>query len=597
MSETGVSFSTYTRLYKEQWKDLMEIENTAPLRSYGNRSINTTWTVSYNAIRTKNEAAANLLLLWAHLDHKTLPFWILQAGANRSRVLAKDLSVWLGDAAADEVEFLQVVRLLRSYCLIESLRGSSTHGTHPVVHQWAFHIQNKHQRVELSRLAFLVLGYAVPDKHTTEYHQKQRQLIPHAESCIERMERATADTMAEVFEVSYALNVMGILLLEQGNLVKAEKMYQRALEGKEKVWGPDHTSTLDTVNNLGILYTDQGKLADAEKMFQRALEGYEKAWGPDHTSTLDTVNNLGILYTDQGKLADAEKMFQRALEGYEKAWGPDHTSTLITVNNLGNLYKSQGKLADAEKMYQRALEGKKVWGPDHTMTLNTVNSLGILYADQGKLADAEKMFQRALEGYEKAWGPDHILTLIVNNLGILYKSQGKLADAEKMYQRALEGKEKAWGPDHIMTLNTINSLGDLYKSQGKLADAEKMYQRALEGYEKALGPDNILSYVPALNNAYSYGMLFEDKGRLRDAKLMYTRALSGYKLVFGTNYRWYQTAQECLENLETSEDSPSTSPIAATRLNRHVTDILPVAGSAASTTSKRLKLLRKLKLR
>jgi hypothetical protein len=37
-------------------------------------------------------------------------------------------------------------------------------------------------------------------------------------------------------------------------------------------------------------------------MDMRALGGYEKALGPDHTPTLDTVNNLGILYRDQGKL-------------------------------------------------------------------------------------------------------------------------------------------------------------------------------------------------------------------------------------------------------------------------------------------------------
>jgi tetratricopeptide (TPR) repeat protein len=73
-------------------------------------------------------------------------------------------------------------------------------------------------------------------------------------------------------------------------------MYQRALQGNEKAWGPDHTSTLDTVNNLGLLYKSQGKLDEAEKMYQRALQGKEKAWGPDHTSTLDTVNNLGLLY-------------------------------------------------------------------------------------------------------------------------------------------------------------------------------------------------------------------------------------------------------------------------------------------------------------
>ncbi|KAH9203606.1 hypothetical protein DL95DRAFT_418908 [Leptodontidium sp. 2 PMI_412] len=67
---------------------------------------------------------------------------------------------------------------------------------------------------------------------------------------------------------------------------------QASLQGKEKAWGPEHTSTLNTVNNLGLLYADQGKLVEAEQMYQRALQGYEKAWGPDHTSTLDTVNNL-----------------------------------------------------------------------------------------------------------------------------------------------------------------------------------------------------------------------------------------------------------------------------------------------------------------
>ena len=86
-------------------------------------------------------------------------------------------------------------------------------------------------------------------------------------------------------------------------------MYQRALQGYEKAWGPDHISTLGTVNNLGILYANQDKLDEAEKMYQRARE---KALGPDHTSTLDTVNNLGILYMGQGKLDEAEKMYQRA---------------------------------------------------------------------------------------------------------------------------------------------------------------------------------------------------------------------------------------------------------------------------------------------
>jgi len=50
-------------------------------------------------------------------------------------------------------------------------------------------------------------------------------------------------------------------------------------------------------------------MEEVEKMYQQALRGYKKACGPDHTSTLNTVNNLGILYKDQGKMAEAEEMY------------------------------------------------------------------------------------------------------------------------------------------------------------------------------------------------------------------------------------------------------------------------------------------------
>ena len=33
-------------------------------------------------------------------------------------------------------------------------------------------------------------------------------------------------------------------------------------------------------------------MAEAEAMCLQALQGYEKAWRPEHTSTLNTVHNL-----------------------------------------------------------------------------------------------------------------------------------------------------------------------------------------------------------------------------------------------------------------------------------------------------------------
>jgi hypothetical protein len=83
---------------------------------------------------------------------------------------------------------------------------------------------------------------------------------------------------------------------------------------------------LSTVHDLGYLYNDQGKMAEAEVMFLRALRGYEKAWGPEHTSTLGTLNNFRNLRCEQGKLLEVEEMCRRALTGLEKVHGSVHMS-------------------------------------------------------------------------------------------------------------------------------------------------------------------------------------------------------------------------------------------------------------------------------
>src|SRR5438045_5856521 len=96
-------------------------------------------------------------------------------------------------------------------------------------------------------------------------------------------------------------------------------------------------------------------------MYYRSLQGYEKAWGPDHTSTLDTVNNLGNLYKSQGKLDEAEKMYQRALQGYEKALGSvliiTYVPALIAAENLAMLLSQIGRVGEAKELYLRAQRG------------------------------------------------------------------------------------------------------------------------------------------------------------------------------------------------------------------------------------------------
>ena len=293
--ETGLDTASYLRLYKQQWGDLMgsDGESGSPLVDYEQGSVATTWTVSFKAVEAQNKNAANLLRLWAFVDGRDLWHGLLQAAAEGG----EQWPGWLCDVAGNEVRYLDAVRLLLRYSMIESQESvQGSHMMHPVVHRWASHIQDGAEKREILRLAVMVVGLSVPSSTIKDYWVAQRRLLPHAERCswwiaeIYKALRSFDDTRA-----IDAMHMLGILYADQGRLTEAESMYQRALKGKEKALGQDHTSTLNTVNNLGLLYADQGRLIEAELIYQRALEGFRVALGPSHRKTQVVMQNLDLL--------------------------------------------------------------------------------------------------------------------------------------------------------------------------------------------------------------------------------------------------------------------------------------------------------------
>jgi tetratricopeptide (TPR) repeat protein len=397
------SFAEYLRLYEASWSKL---QSTSPrLNSYEDRSLYTTWKVTFDRIQKESAASAQLLKLWAYFDKQDLWFGLLQHADTTN-------DEWMKKLIDDEMDFNKAVRLLCEYGLahpeasLGHLSTSAGYSMHSCVHSWTISVLNDDWDDKLSTLALTCVASAVPSADTDKWWLLQRRLLPHAA----RHEESFISGRVDITRIGWALHNLGLLYANQGKLAEAEKMYERALQGKEEALEASHTSTLDTVNNLGNLYADQGKLAEAEKMYERALHGYEEVLGASHTSTLNTVNNLGVLYADQGKLAEAEKMYERALHGYEEALGASHTSTLNTVNNLGNLYAEQGMLVEAKKMYERALQGyKKALGNGPALSylpaLNIVENLGDLYKEQGEYLEARAMYSDALTGLQDLLGP------------------------------------------------------------------------------------------------------------------------------------------------------------------------------------------------
>src|SRR6267378_4130575 len=253
LDQTAISFSDYLRLYKESWARLLE--KSPGLSSYEDRTLYSTWQLSFNHVKQRNQLSAELLRLWAYFDNQDIWFELLQHGDSED-------PEWIRQLTEDELSFNEAVRVLSDHGLVEAdmssqerieSRGYSIHGC---VHSWTVCVLNQEWDYDLAKLALKFVGSHVPGEESPKRWLTQRRLLQHAARC----SHAVLNGMVTGDGMEWALYNLGSLYAEQDKLDEAEKMCQRALLGYEKACGPDHTSTLNVVDTFGLLYKYQGEL-------------------------------------------------------------------------------------------------------------------------------------------------------------------------------------------------------------------------------------------------------------------------------------------------------------------------------------------------
>jgi tetratricopeptide (TPR) repeat protein len=408
--QSGITVSQYLRYYTESWQELME--QTPQPQCYLQGNLLTTWSVTYTQIHKTHPSSAELLLLLAVFDNRDIWFELVQ---NCRHV--PDTPSWVVKSLSNGLAFLATLKPLIAFSLVETKHGGGTYSIHPVIREWCLHALNNNdngntQKADIYKaMALTAVGYTPGISDDMEHSSLQQRLLPHADQMAQHLQTWQ---VPRVLDIYMSIHDLACLYRTQGILRQAQQLYERALAGKEEILGPDHISTLETVNNLGVVHTNRRNLEAAEKLCQRALVGRENALGRHHASTLHSANALASCHMKKGNLSRAEDLYKRALTGFENALGVDHPSALDSINNLGLLYTKQGKLKQAETMYRQAMSGfEKALGPDHTSTLIVVYNLGSLYQTQGRLASAREMYQRALDGYEKVFGKQHTSTTMI----------------------------------------------------------------------------------------------------------------------------------------------------------------------------------------
>ncbi|ORX98184.1 hypothetical protein BCR34DRAFT_593257 [Clohesyomyces aquaticus] len=223
----------------------------------------------------------------------------------------------------------------------------------------------------------------VPKHHNRTNRSEWRIYLPHARYSLD------ADENWDPLRKAELLFNYGKCTVADGRYHEAGKAFANALGTQKKRLGPQHLSTLESMNRLARTYRNQGRLDAAVQLRKEVLEIRKTKLGPEHPDTLHSMNNISITYTQQGQWDAAKTLQERVVETQKNLLGAQHHNTLQSMSNLAVTYWQTGHSDVAEKLQVEILDiRKRVLGAEHPSTLITMNNLAYIWKDQGRIPDA-----------------------------------------------------------------------------------------------------------------------------------------------------------------------------------------------------------------
>lgn len=238
-------------------------------------------------------------------------------------------------------------------------------------------------------------------------HREAESAAAEALSMLDRS-RSSLD-----FDGAAGLNDLATLAYAQGELDRAEQLFERSRKAYQALTGPDDPRPASVLYNLAGVYVERGRYEQAEPLYRTSLAIWDKAFGAGHPRQAEVWNNLGFLYLQQGRHKEAEAWLGKALVAWEKGTGPSAAvHSAVALSNLAMLRRVQGGFDAAESRYKQALAvEEKTFGPDHPEVAATLMSLAALYRAQGRSRVAIETYRRALAVLEKTVGPQDPLAI------------------------------------------------------------------------------------------------------------------------------------------------------------------------------------------
>ncbi len=261
---------------------------------------------------------------------------------------------------------------------------------------------------------------------------------------VDRLEKQVADSSAagvainpEVQAVVY--NIIGIIYRERGDLARAETVFTKALDIRQRVLDPGDPNLADSINNLGLLRRRQGRYADAAELYEQAVALQRSSSYRDDVRLARNIYNLASAYISAGQTERAKPVLEESLAMHRAMVPPNGEVLAMHSSLLARIAIAEERWPEAAALADQALaEQRLATGPVHPSIVLSLIDAGAVRIHQKDWPVAVALLR---EGEQMGLGlfpnPSHpSLRAVRTSLAKALRGWGKIDEAEAV-ERAL----------------------------------------------------------------------------------------------------------------------------------------------------------------
>jgi tetratricopeptide (TPR) repeat protein len=203
-------------------------------------------------------------------------------------------------------------------------------------------------------------------------------------------------------------NNLGVVLLLQGELDKAQEKFEEALAAGERSVGADHPDIADYVMNIGNVLMERRDGARAKEMFDRAMLLLGRDPAQNRRRIAMVTANVAFAEAMLGDLDAAERDAKIAEKELAATFGPKHPHIAGSLDLMAQVALQRGDL-DAAARHAEAAEAIVVGalGGKHPLASLVRVRRGAVAIDRGELAAAVALLEPTVAELRGHFGEEH----------------------------------------------------------------------------------------------------------------------------------------------------------------------------------------------